>query len=187
MAEAFRRVAAATSPAPAIAAKLPADLGDRIGIHIRLSDKIVSEEGPHEMSLQRWKRIEAAGLAYIDRSLAAGERFFVCSEDSAYRNRLLRHIRDRGGDAIVCAPSSGADTPKGFDALVDFFALARCRRVVQMTRYSNFSIAAAIIGNVELVNFDPPGDGGESQLAIWDGTIAIRRLGDEPAASVPSP
>ena len=177
LAAVYRRIAASTAPAPEVAAAIPADIDQRIGIHVRLSDKIVTKAKGHEMTVERWKTIEAAGTAYIDRCVAAGEKIFVCSEDTGYRESLMRRIRERGGDVIFHDPARGEPRPAGFDAFVDFFALARCRRIVQLTRYSNFSLLPAIISGRELVNFDPADDGAMNSLDRWADVATIRRAG----------
>jgi len=171
----YRRIASATRPAPEVARLIPADIGQRVGIHVRLSDKLVSEdEERFTMSVDRWKAIEAAALAHIDRAVAAGEKLFVCSEDFAYRAELVDRIRGMGGDVIVCDLPPASENREGFGAFVDFFALARCRRIVQMTRYSHFSLMPAIIGGCEIVNFDPLGKKEESYMARWSDIADIR-------------
>lgn len=171
----YRRIAAGTRPARDVERSIPTDIDQRVGIHIRLSDKLVSEgEQGHTMSVDRWKAIETAALAHIDRAVAEGEKLFVCSEDFAYRDGLVDRIRGMGGDVIVSDPPPATEQRKGFGAFVDFFALARCRRIVQMTRYSNFSLMPAIIGGCEIVNFDPLGEMEESFMARWSDVANIR-------------
>lgn len=187
----YRRIAADTRPVTDVKRLIPADMDQRVGIHIRLSDKLVSadEEG-HTMSVERWKAIETAALAHIDRAVADGERFFVCSEDFAYRDRIVDRIRGAGGDAIVCDPPPASDHRKGFGAQVDFFALARCRRIVQMTRFSHFSLMPAVISSCEIVNFDPLGEKEESYMDRWSDVANIRwaaRSAPAPGRSISAP
>ena len=43
----------------------------------------------------------------------------------------------------------------GYAVIYDYFALSGCHQIIQMSEYSTFSIAAAIIGQVQLINFLP--------------------------------
>jgi len=169
----YRQIAAGTRPAACVERELPADIDERIGIHVRLGDKLLAEEKERAMDMDRWKTIERRALARIDDLAATGEKLFVCSDDIEYRDTLAGRIRDKGGDAIVYSPAGDRKRPAGFAAQVDFFALARCRQIIQVTRYSNFSLAAAIMANCELVNFDPLAEGEENPPSDWKGAVEI--------------
>ena len=62
--------------------------------------------------------------------------------------------------------------PPGYEALVDFFALSRCPRIIQMTKYSTYSMAAAIVGDLPLVNLYRGESGVTHLLDIWKNTLA---------------
>jgi len=186
VADVYRRVARGTQPSAAISSVLPADLGERVGLHIRRTDKLMAVERDIGMDPDSWRRIEARGLAHIDACVADGVRMFICSDDPAYRSELLAQIRRRGGDAIALdvAPDS---RPDGFDALADFFALSRCREVVMMTKYSTFAVAAALIGATTLVHLLSEDDPVPSRLWAWRGTVPLRASPAVEAADAESP
>lgn len=169
--EAYAAVLRSLKPGPAIAAALPHDLEGRVGIHARLTDKISGRVNDFEMTAESWARIEARTMKEVDRLVAAGHRFFVCADDVAYRDKLASGLRERGVDVVTAKPQQG---PPGFPDLLDFFALSRCAEVVQLTKYSTFSIAAALAGGVPLRNFsrdeDPDGSGNRND--IWDSAFA---------------
>ena len=172
----YRGVARDTAPAAIIAEALPHDLARRTGFHVRRGDKLVAEETAIDMSVATWGAIEQAGHLAIERCIESGEPIFLCSDDRAYREALLRDIRQKGGD-VVTAPARPAHRRlPGYSALVDFFCLAGCAQIVQMTKHSTFSLAAALLGDRPLVNFYRAeiGVGIGSRLDIW--RSAVRRL-----------
>jgi hypothetical protein len=153
---AYREVARGLAPTSPVAAWIPADIATRVGVHVRLTDKLVAREQYFDMDISTWRRIEAQGLEAIGRHVDAGRPLFLCSDDLGYRAQLVERIRAQGGDvAVIDVP--GADAlPRGFAALADFFALSRCERIVQMTKYSNFTLAAALVGGrpIEVVSVE---------------------------------
>ena len=146
----YQCVARSLEPSAAIAACLPADLGQRVGVHVRLTDKLVEREGGRDMGSATWRALELRGLERLDRLVAEGRPLFLCSDDPAYRTRLAERLRSRGGDVLALDGLPPRRRPAGFAPLVDFFALSRCARIVQMTRYSNFTTAAALVGGKAL-------------------------------------
>lgn len=164
-------VARSTTPSFKIVAGIPHDIRDRVGVHIRLTDKLVSSEEEFSMSRETWHRIEAGVLRYLHQCVADGTPVFVCSDDREYMHSIVEDLRARGGDVAVSAPVAKYAGPAGYEALVDFFALSRCRQIVQMTKYSTFSMAAAMIGNVPLMNFFGSHNETGSRVDIWRSAI----------------
>ena len=168
----YRQVAASTTPDPRLSADLPADIDHRVGIHIRLGDKLVDFENDFDMSLPTWEAIQQDTHAHVEQCIAAGEPLFVCSDDLEYRDNLVQEIAAKGGDVVVANPSSEHKHLTGYEATVDFFALSRCKRVVQMTKYSTFSMAAALVGKKPLVNFYRDTTGVGHRLDAWRSVFA---------------
>ena len=150
--EAYRNVAAGTVMSSRIKSLLPDDIGDRVGIHIRLTDKLVEREVPWEMTPRVWKVIEARGMRVIEKCIKLNQPMLVCSDDREYKQRLVDRIRQTGGDAITIEPGGKLLKEPGTHAQADFFALASCRRIIQLTKYSTFSMAASLAGQIPLTN-----------------------------------
>ncbi|MGI9658784.1 MAG: hypothetical protein ACR2OD_07740 [Gaiellaceae bacterium] len=167
----YREQARRMAPSASIERAIPEDIGQRVGVHVRLWDKLVDEENSFEMSSETWRAIELSASLYIERCIDRGEPLFVCSDDIQYRDALVADIRAKGGDAAVVTARPRLRRPEGFDALADFFALSRCARVVQMTKYSTFSIAAALVGGLPLVNFFEDDRGTGHRLELWQRTL----------------
>lgn len=166
----YRSVARSTEPAASLKDSFPDDVSSRLGIHLRLQDKLKAEpnaERAFTMSEATWNGIEARSMEYIQTCIARGEKFFICSDDMEYRDEVVQRIKALGGD-IVCADIRPEHSQiSGYAALVDFFCLARCSEIIQMTKYSTYSIAAALVGDVPLVNFYQNDHGIGNRLDIW--------------------
>ena len=102
----YRAIAAETSPAPAVVEGIPADIDSRLGVHARLTDKILRDdqkEPNFEMSADTWRSIEDRGMRYIEDAIAQGEKFFVCSDDLDYRAVIMDRILALDqGKTLIC-------------------------------------------------------------------------------------
>jgi hypothetical protein len=167
----FRDIAKSTTPSSSVIKGIPDDINERVGIHLRLKDKLVSKEMSFDMNERTWQTIKQKANIYIDRCIALGTPMFLCSDDQKYKKILLKQIRSKGGNIVVAKlPFQYRHIP-GYAALVDFFALSRCIRIIQMTKYSTFSIAAAMIGGIPLVNFSEGNSKLDNRLNIWKNTL----------------
>lgn len=157
----WRSVVSETKPSDKIGAYL---IGTGlVGIHLRRSDKVVvgSASSLNNNTQRELGVIEARAITYIRGLISAGQkRFFLAADEPAaartWRARLLAL-----GASDVQTTRSG---PLEEFIVADLFNLARCTQVLQVTKYSTFSMVAALIGNVPLVNFYGP-EG--NQLRDW--------------------
>ena len=175
LAETYAAVARATHPSQEVASAIPVDISERIGFHVRLTDKLVGEDTSIDMSADTWRSIEARGMQRIEACVENGLKLFICSEDREYCDRILSKVASLGGDAVVAPSIDPNNYSAGFSALVDFFALSRCKAIVQMTKYSTFSIAACLVGDVPIVNLDDEESDVSNKINIWRNVL---RLGD---------
>ena len=169
---AYRDAASRTQPAPSILSAIPNHIEGCIGLHVRLGDKLVTNETAIDMEEATWRGLEGRTLAYLEGCIAWRRPIFVCSDDAAYRARLIAHLQARGGMVVLPDPEQAPRGLVGAPALADFFALARCSAIVQMTKYSTFSLAAALAGRVPLVNFFQDHTGRGHRLDIWRSALA---------------
>jgi hypothetical protein len=170
---AYRDAASRTQPAPSIRSAIAAKItGGCIGLHVRLGDKIVAEENSFDMTQSTWRDIERQSLAYLEGCIAWRRPIFVCSDDPSYRAALIGHLRARGGMVITSEDVPQPRDVMGAEAIMDLFALASCSVIVQMTKYSTFSLAAALAGRAPLVNFFQDRHGRGHRLDIWRRALA---------------
>ena len=153
----FVDVASKIGPSSALMDYIPlkSDLSDVVGIHLRKSDKVVTgiPKGHSFLTnVEEFNRIMDATRDYIRTTYSDGQRFFVCSEDGEHRDEMISYLQSLGKGYVVISETPTNATPPSKD-LVDFFTLSRCKEIVQGISYSTFSMVAAIIGRIPLVNF----------------------------------
>lgn len=172
--EAYCAAARHTEPSAEILEGIPADIDGRVGIHVRLKDKLVANELSFDMNLETWQSIEQQAMLILQRWIARGLPLFVCSDDPVYKGQLVEALRSHGGDVAVAAPPAEHLHRPGFAALVDFFALARSARVLQVTKYSTFSMAASLVGGVPLVNLYSGESSTGHRLDLWKSVLDLQ-------------
>jgi hypothetical protein len=168
----YRDVASHTLPAASIRAAAPPGIDGCVGLHVRLGDKLVPRETAVDMAEPTWRDLERQTLAYLDTCIAQRRPIFLCSDDLVYRTALIDHLRARGAVVVTSDPALAPGELAGSAALADFFALCRCTLIVQMTKYSTFSLAAALAGRIPLVNFFQDKTGVGHRLDIWRSVLA---------------
>ena len=124
-----------------------------VGIHLRETDKVVALARPadHPFANFMTSALRNAQLmelmhAYVAQTLVAqhhAKHFFIASDSAGAREALAANLTSVG---LVVAESDGT-------VLGDFFLLTQCSKILQVTRYSTFSMAASVVGDVPLVNF----------------------------------
>lgn len=178
--ECYREVAQSTEPAPEINTFIPTDINNRIGIHVRRNDKLVETEKNHSMTQQTWLTVQQRAKQQIEHCIRNDKALFICSDDLEYKRELVEEINRNGGDVKTIDSTLLLDQPAGYAALCDFFALSRCRQTIQMSKYSTFSIAAAIVGQVPLMNFLPEGGIKQNRIYHWQRTLRRLEFGSQP-------
>ena len=125
-----------------------------IGIHLRKSDKITEQDPHHGTSLEEFNCIIFMLKEYVSEEIKAGHsKFFVCSEDSAWRREIEGWIEDQGGSAVMVATNDALSSKRGWGPILDFFCLTKCKKIIQGIGYSTFSMAASMVGGgIPLVN-----------------------------------
>ena len=171
---AYLRVAHLTHSA---ALSNPFPTGGVIGVHVRGTDKLVElpkvdddwwqKMAPFETSFERQHDLMQRCLTYIESELVQRRRrklFYLSTDDDSRFGELTSQIEAAGGIVVNRERTN-------VSILGDFFALAYSDAVLQVTRYSTFSMAASIVGRIPLVNF------GKSLLTnaeqIWSDVLLL--------------
>lgn len=169
---AFRRAAWHVRPSRAVLRALPPGLEAAVGVHLRRSDKVKVLEAsggkmPEEVGWEQTpadfdtitRHVRAHLLALLEERPEAA--FYLASEDTGWRAEFASFIANASRGRATVLPPASAGEGSGFAAAADLFALSRCASVVQGVKHSSFSLAAALVGDVPLVNFG-------AQVAGWD-------------------
>ena len=140
-------------PGRLICDHIPQDIGGCVGIHLRESDKIDDNNAFYATSGRDFDIILDRVKAFAVDLISHGqEKFYLCSEDEAWKGEFQSWLEGVGGKVAVNLESPG-EKPRGFHAVLDFFCLSECKSIAQCINYSTFSIAAAMVGGKPLHNF----------------------------------
>lgn len=163
----YRRVAHATR---ALAPSPPRP--GVVGVHIRHGDKIelapLSADkwmAPYQTTASRQLLLEKSLYDYLAVEMLARKHkthFYVATDDRSHFPSVVARIEALGGDVVNDGNAS---------ALFDLLSLASCDVVVQVTRYSMFSVTAALIGRIPLVNLGRSLK--HNGLAMWEPFMMI--------------
>lgn len=154
--EAFKTRAAYLRPCLDIQRLIPDEIAECTGVHLRKSDKIDAEDNEyHGTTSEDLCQIMTALKSEVSSLIARGKTcFFVCSEDMAWKREFEEWLVHAGGVSIRLGAADAAVSERsGFDAVLDFFALSQCERILQGIGYSTFSMAASLLHDVPLTNF----------------------------------
>ncbi len=117
-----------------------------VGVHIRGTDRIGKADHPHFMKDENELRMflsETADALNQEKP----PYVYVCSDTVQSKRVLIRHLCP---EIQVVEPLTDVVTPAEY---VDLFALASCQKIWMVSRFSTFSIAAALMSNAPLVTF----------------------------------
>lgn len=137
------------------------DTSDYIAIHLRRTDKIHCQGGDrrHETCIDEYSVIMKRLLAYVDELVKDGHnKFYILSDDAEYKLEFCELLSKRcdkiqtlvmNEDALLCAHPY----KEGLYAVYEWFCMTRCKMILQGIKYSTYSMSAAMVNNIPLVNF----------------------------------
>lgn len=156
--ERFRTHAKYIRPSEFVCTCIPDGIENAYGIHLRMTDKIIHDGGNHtiENSSVEYDKMFTEMFNHITHIVHSEENpvFFIGSEDVNYKNEIKQKIYSLNTKVKFIEHQNLPETQlNGFDAVLDMFTLSRCKCILQNVKYSTFSIAAAMIGGIKLLNF----------------------------------
>jgi hypothetical protein len=148
-------------PSPQVLENLPEKLDRAYGIHLRKTDKVRENHcASHENSHDEFDTI-IRNLLDTVRTIVETEdnpTFLIVSEDAEWKAHIVEKMHDIS--AALDKPIDIVDlddTPlvpyHNARAILDMFALSRCKAIIQGVKYSTFSILAALLGRARIINF----------------------------------
>lgn len=144
---------------------IPSNIEDCVAIHLRRTDKIIDEDNGIVVSTSANDIIMARLFAWIERYIGANDTisFYVCTDDPDYKSGFIAKVKAMGqklGKHVTIIttekellPTAFRDAHVGAYELLEMFCLRKCKTIVQSTRYSTFSMAAALMSQKPLINF----------------------------------
>lgn len=144
---------------------MPSNIEDCIAIHLRRTDKINSERSGIYVSTSENDILMARLFLWIERYIIENEKifFYVCTDDADYKSGFIDKVvyiakKVQKHVTIVTTerellPTAFTDAHIGAYELLEMFCMRKCKAIVQNTRYSTFSMAAALMSQKPLINF----------------------------------
>ena len=151
-------------PSEKIELYIPENIKDCYGIHLRRTDKIISNynynikknnnkniwvnsNNEYDIIIEKLKNYI---LECIKKNIKTN--FFICSEDREYKNYFENWIIENNGN-IIKIKNIEYNNDESFLPILELFCLSKCKEIIQCTKYSSFSVVASLIGNKKLINF----------------------------------
>lgn len=157
----FVALAKNIQPSSILISEIDPRISNAYGIHLRKTDKIGSIQGHHiafqndQSEFQKITNLLINDILQIIKQ-EDSPSFFVCSEDAAWREEFkgfIRHLAQIEKKEVLIIDNKTNSRYVGFDDLYDFFSLSRSKKIYQGVKHSGYSVLAAMIGQIELVNY----------------------------------
>jgi hypothetical protein len=149
-------------PSKIIEDNIPENLNNCYGIHLRKTDKIYNSNvySGSSNTINEFNIICNALFDDIYNIILTEIEplFLITSEDNEWKeylkNKLLTFAKINNKIInFINVNYYNSNTYDNYNAILDFFCLSKCKKIFQGTKYSTFSISAAIIGNTEIINY----------------------------------
>jgi|UniRef100_A0A6C0LJQ2 hypothetical protein len=149
-------------PSDIILSKIPENIENAYGIHLRKSDKVYNTcDIRHENTVSEFEIIINHLLNDVRNIIITEENptFLIVSEDNTWKHQIKQIIIDISNKNNKTIKILDIDYGNynneynNFNSVLDLFCLSKCKEILQGVKYSNFSILASILGNKNLRNY----------------------------------
>ena len=144
-------------PSEVIISKIPYNIENAYGIHLRKSDKVKNGDIRHENTIDEFQIITDKLLVNIKNIILNEDEpvFLVVSEDEKWKNEIKNIINNTTNKKIqiIDIDYTNENNYDNYKSVLDMFCLSKCKNILQGVKYSTFSILASILGNCKLINY----------------------------------
>ena len=153
-------------PSKIILDKIPDNIENAYGIHLRKTDKLSSESFNNYTDYRYVSMTDEFSIIVnnlikdiYDIILKEDEpSFLIVSEDNdwkEYITNILKEYANKNNKTIIFININyeNPDNINNYSAVLDLFCLSKCKKIFQGVKTSNYSNIAAIIGNNKLMNY----------------------------------
>ncbi len=154
----YKIIASKIKPSKLIEEYLP-KLEDVYGIHLRKTDKIKpNRQIEHENSLDEFNCIISNLINDIIQLLKNEKetKLLIVSEDKLWIDEFKKMLKcryDTNDINFINILYPDFENNKNFNVVLDMFCLSQCKKIYQGVKWSTFSALAALIGNVDIINY----------------------------------
>ena len=155
-------IAKQIKPSNIIQKDIPDGLCDAYGIHLRKSDKVKNNaEIEHENTQEEFDTIIFHLLKDIQAIIQTEiemPSFLLVSEDDGWRSEFQTKLQLISEELnkpinIIEIHYDENNILEGYKSVLDMFCLSKCKQIFQGVKYSTFSMASALIGDVPIINY----------------------------------
>lgn len=165
-------------PSKIILEKIPNNIENAYGIHLRKTDKITSntntltfENTKNEFDIITNKLLDNVKEICIKEESPS---FFLASEDIKWKNEITNIIKKNKNASIIEVDYSNTLNHNNYSSVLDMFCLSKCKTILQGVKYSTFSILASLLGNGKLINYSHYLNNNEKCLIhLWSSVVEI--------------
>ena len=153
-------------PSKIILDKIPNNIENAYGIHLRKTDKLSSESFNNYTDYRYVSMTDEFSIIVnnlikdiYDIILKEDEpSFLIVSEDNdwkEYITNIFKEYAQKNNKTIniININYDNPDNINNYSAVLDLFCLSKCKKIFQGVKTSNYSNIAAIIGNNKLMNY----------------------------------
>jgi hypothetical protein len=148
-------------PSDIILSKIPNNIEQTYGIHLRKTDKINNGGNLcHENSIDEFNFIIQKLLEDVESiiDIEYEAKFLIVSEDKDWKIEILNQIMDISKKKnktviIINIDYTNEHNYSNYISVLDMFCLSKCKEILQGVKYSTFSILASLLGNGKLRNY----------------------------------
>jgi hypothetical protein len=174
----YRIIASKIKPSAQVESYIP-NLKDVYGIHLRRTDKVcLTPEYEHENTVDEFNCIINNLIDDLVELLKNNNnaKLLIVGEDKKWNNEFKNILNCKYGKNInyVNIVYPEIEINDGFNCILDLFCLSRCKQIYQGVKWSTFSSLAALIGNVDIINYYNILPDHESNFVhTWKSTLKI--------------
>jgi len=148
-------------PSDIILAKIPENIENAYGIHLRHSDKINNYgDIRHENTLMEFETIINNLLRDVINIINTEDNptFLIVSENNMWKTKIREIITNISNEnnkkiTFLDIDYSNNNDYYNYNSVLDMFCLSKCKEIIQGVKYSSFSIVAGLLGNNKLRNY----------------------------------
>jgi len=169
-------------PSETILSKIPNDIENAYGIHLRKSDKVRNyDDMRHISSLNEFEIITNKLLEDAKNIILNDDEpmFLVVSEENEWKQEITNRILNIANESekkikIIEIDYTDENNYVNYRSILDMFCLSKCKEIFQGVKYSTFSILASLLGNNKLRNYSEYTDSRDICLIhSWSSVVEI--------------
>jgi len=171
------------NPSEIILSKIPINIENAYGIHLRKSDKVNKKtcDIRHENLIDEFIIITNKLLEDIENIIISEQEpiFLIVSEDDNWKeeiSNIIMNIANKNNKVIKILDIDyyNENNYSNYNSILDMFCLSKCKEILQGVKYSTFSILASLLGNNKIRNYSNYTDTYDKCLIhSWSSVIKI--------------